>query len=515
MKKVRVDLVLVVTLLVSVGLVFSGVTLAEEKQGGKLNVAIGADPEALDPLEMSSAPAAMVMLHTMEPLFEMTPEGDIEPLLAKGYEVSEDGLEYDILLEEGVTFHDGTKFDAEAVKFNLDRFQDAIFSFLIEEIVEVEVVDDYTVRLHLDRPFAPMMAHLSHDFIGMASPTAVEKYGEDFATNPVGTGPFEFVEWTRGEEIVLEKFDEYWGENAYLDAVTFSIVPEDSTRVVMVETGEADAAMFVPPKEMERLQDVPDVDVVQATSVRTIYLGFNHTKEPFDEPKVRRALNYAVDNKAIVEQVMDGAGRPSDAPISPDIFGYSQQDLYEYDPEKAEQLLEEAGYEDGLEVTLHHPVGRYMMDETVAQAVQAQLDDVGVDVKLQTLEWATYLEFMNVPPEESEHEMYMLGWGTVTGDADYGLYPLFHTEEWVPEGSNRSYTDYPRVDELLDEARVTPDSEKRKGLYEEAIETLWDKAPWVFLHSEVQINAVREGVEGLVHHPREYIVLKNAYLAEE
>ena len=505
--------ILVLFLIFSVVLVFCGGEL-QAREGGDLILGMGADPESMDPVRASSAPASMVMMHTMESLFSMTPDGEIVPLLAEGYDASEDGLEFDIYIRQDVEFHDGTPLNAEAVQYNLERFQDeeAPFSFLIDEVVDIEVVDDYTVRLHTARPFAPLIAHLSHELIAMASPDALEEYGEDFGVNPVGTGAFEFVEWTRGEEIVLKRNDNYWDDNAYLDTVTFKIVPDDSTRVVQVETGEAHAAMFVPPRDRERLIEIEDINVVDATSLRTIYAGFHTKREPFDDVRVRRALNYAVDNQAIVEQIMQGAGRPSDAPISPDIFGYAQQERYKYNPDKARELLAEAGYEDGFETTFHHPVGRYMMDETITQAIQSQLADVGVEAQLQTMEWATYLEFLQKPPEEAEHEMYILGWGAVTGDADYGLYPMFHSSQMAPKGWDLSYLDHPEVDELLDEARVNPDPGTREELYAEAIGIIWKEAPWIFLHSEVQINIEREGVRGLEHHPRERISAKRAYL---
>ncbi len=507
-------LILVVVLAVAVVLPMG--TVQAQQEGGDLVIAMGTEPEGLDPIDVSSSPAAMVMMHNMEALFDMTPEGEIVPHLAKGYEVSSDGLEYTIELREGIEFHDGVYFDAEAAKFNLERFLDeeAPFSFLIDEVEEIEVIDDYTIKLILEEPFAPMMAHLSHDFISMVSPEAVEELGDDLTTNPVGTGAFEFVEWTRGEEIVLERNEDYWGDAPHLDTITFRFVPEDSTRAVQVETGEAHAANFIPPHEMERLEEVEDVNVVPATSLRTIYIGLNHTKEPFDDARVRRALNYAVDNRAIVEQVMQGAGRPSDAPISPDIFGYSEQEVYEYNPDKARELLAEAGYEDGFETVLNHPTGRYMMDNTIAEAVQSQLADVGVDAELETMEWGTYLDYTDAYAEESEHEMFMLGWGTVTGDADYGLYATLHSDEWVPYSSNRSYNRYPEFDALLDEARVQTEPEVREELYAQAISEVWEQAPWIFLHSEVQINIEREEVEGLVHHPREYISAIEAYLEE-
>ncbi len=508
--------ILLVLILVFALTVVAPMAAAQARHGGDLDIAFGTDPESLDPKEASSSPAAMVMLHVMEALFDMTPEGEIVPLLAEGYEASEDGTVYDIFLNEGIEFHDGTYFDAEVVKFNLDRLVDeeAPFSFLIDGVDHVEVIDDYTVRLSMDEPFAPIIAHLSHDFISMVSPNAVEEYGDDFGMNPVGTGPFVFEEWSRGERVVLSRNDNYWGYNAYVDTVTFHVVPEDSTRVVMLETGEVDAAMRIPPRDTARVDGDPNLHVVNTSSLRTIYVGMHNQREPFNDVRVRRAVNYAVNNVSIVENIMDGAGRPSDAPISPDIFGYSAQERYEFNPYRARELLAEAGYEDGLEVDFYYPAGRYMMDETIAQAVQSQLADVGIDANMINLEWTTYLETLDQAPEEADHDMYLLGWGTVTGDADYGLYALFHSSQWAPLGNDYSYLGNEEVDELLDKARVTPDVDARLAAYEEAIEIIWDQAPWIFLHSEVQLDGVNNRVEGLIHHPRENIIATEAYFVE-
>ncbi|MGM0413755.1 MAG: glutathione ABC transporter substrate-binding protein [Bacillota bacterium] len=513
MKKLLFGLVVFI---LAVVLLSSGNVLAQEQEGGDLKIAIGADPESLDPVLASSSPAAMVMVHMMETLFEMTPEGDIVPLLAEDYSVSEDGLTYELYLREDVNFHDGEPFNAEAVKFNLERLieDEAVFSFLINRITEIEVIDEYTISLSTDEPFAPILAHLSHDFISMISPAAVEKYGDDVGSNPVGTGKFKFDGWSRGESVIMSRNDDYWGEPAFLDTVTILVVPEESTRVVMLETGEAHAIMNVPPRDVGRLTENPDITVKNVASLRTLYIGLHAQKEPFDDLKVRQAVNYAVDTESIVENILSGAGRPSDAPISPDIFGYSEQEIYEYDPDRARELLAEAGYPDGFEVEFYYPVGRYPMDNIIAQAVQSQLAEVGIEANMTTMEWATYLEVINAEPDESPHEMYLLGWGTVTGDADYGLYALLHSGEWAPDGSNRSFYANSEVDELLEAARIETDTEERKALYAEAIEIIWDDAPWIFLHSISQINAVRNNVEGLVHHPRESILAHEAYFTD-
>ncbi len=509
--------------LLCVGLLAGVALAATPKQGGEMVIAFGTDPEWLDPLKITSAPAGMVLTHVAETLFVMTEDLEIEPMLAEGYEYSEDGLTLTLYLRQDVVFHDGEPFNAQAVKVNLDRFRDAVYAFLLyPHVQEVEVVDDYTVRLHLDQPFAPLLVHLTHNFVPMLSPRQLAAYPEgQYIFEPVGTGPFVFDRWVRGDHVRLVRNDAYWGEPppevalglVYpVDSVVFKVVPEDSTRLVLLETGDVHAIMRVPPMDAPRVDATPGLELLNIPSVRTIYIGFHSQREPFTDPLVRQAINYAVDKEAIVEHVLGGAGRVSDAPISPGIFGYHPQERYSYDPEKAQELLAEAGYPDGFSTTLHHPTGRYMMDAAIAETVQAYLAAVGIDVELITMEWAAYIEFTRKPLEESEYMMYMLGWGCVTLDADYGLYSLYHSSQWTPVGPHRGFYKNPEVDELLEQARVVVDLEARDLIYAEATEILWEDAPWLFLHSETQINAQSAVAKGLIHHTREYILAHEAWL---
>ncbi len=489
--------------------------IAEPAQ--ELVIAMGAQPESLDPIAMASAPAATVGEHVAQPLIYLDQEGNLQPQLATSWEASEDGLTWTLKLREGVSFHDGTPFNADAVKKNLDRFLDpksaAPYRFLIDQIKEVEAADAHTVRLHLDQPFAPIISHLSHSFIAMISPASFEQLppGETVEM-PSGTGPFVITRWARGEQIVVERNPDYYGDTPQLDKVTFKFVTEDAARVVMLETGEADAIMRVPPMDAQRLDGHNDIDIVYASSVRVIYIGYNAMKEPFTDPLVRQALNYAVDKQAIIDTILGGVGFQSTAPVVPAVFGHTHAGPYEYNPERARQLLAEAGFPDGFSTTLYHPTGRYLMDSTIAEAVQSMLKEVGVDARLQTMEWSAYLDFVRKPPEEAQHTMYMLGWGTVTLDADYGLYALLHSSQWPPAGWATSLWADDRVDELLDTARVTPEREIREELYEEAIQIIWDEAPWLFLHDEGQINGVRSNVKGLIHHPLENISAWDAWI---
>jgi peptide/nickel transport system substrate-binding protein len=221
-------------------------------------------------------------------------------------------------------------------------------------------------------------------------------------------------------------------------------------------------------------------------------------------------LNYAVNKEAIVKHVLGGIGRVSDAPISPGIFGYAPTRAYEYNVEIAKALLAEAGLPEGFEVTLHLASGRYYQDVPVANAVVADLLKVGVNAEIKMMDWNTYIPFIFRDKEEAEHKLYVLGWSTVTGDADYGLYTLFHSGEWPKKGMNASFFKNEKLDQLLDGARSTPNSEERKRLYKEAMSVIVDEAPWLFLHSEAQTVGVRSNVKDIIVHPTERLIVKHA-----
>ncbi len=491
--------------------------MAEERD--TLTIAIGAEPESLDPVNMTSAPAATVGEHVVERLIYMEEDGSLTPMLAESWESNDDSTVWTFKIREGVTFHDGEPLNAEAVAANLRRFVDpdvgAAYAFLLGTVEEIEAVSEYELQLSLSQPFAPILAHLSHSFVGIVSPAQLEGLGpNDTFEIPVGTGPYVMTEWSRGERITLEANDDYYGDVSEIPNIEFEFIPESSALVVALETGEADAIMRVPPQEAERLEQDPNIEVVYESSVRTIYIGFNNQRAPFDDVRVRQALNYAVDKQAIVDGIFQGVFTVADAPVVPAVFGHESVGPYEYDPERARELLAEAGYPDGFSMTLHHPTGRYLLDATVAEAVQDMLSEVGIDATLETREWSSYLAFTSQPPEEAEYDAFMLGWGTVTLDSDYGLYALLHSRQWNPNGNNRGFYRNEQVDQLLDEARVETNRSRREELYAEAMELIWEDAPWIFLYNQGQINANRQNVEGLIHHPLENLSAWDAYFAE-
>jgi peptide/nickel transport system substrate-binding protein len=492
---------------------------AEQVERDTLSIAMGAEPESLDPVRMTSAPAATVGEHVVERLIYMEEDGSLTPMLAESWESNDDGTVWTFNIRQGVEFHDGEPLNAEAVATNLQRFVNpdvgAAYAFLLGTVEEIEAVGEYELQLSLSQPFAPILSHLSHSFIGIVSPAQLEGLApEDTIEEPIGTGPYEMVEWSRGESITVEVNEDYWGDTPSIPTVVFEFIPESSAQIVALETGEVDAMMRVPPQEVERLEDAEGIEVVRESSVRTIYIGFNNLEEPFTDVRVRRALNYAVNKEEIVNGLFEGF-TVADAPIVPAVFGHESVGPYEYDPERARELLAEAGYPDGFEMTIHHPTGRYPLDATVAEVIQDQLSEVGIDASLETREWSSYLDFTAQPPDQAEYDAFLLGWGTVTLDADYGLYALLHSNQWNPNGNNRGFYENEEVDALLDEARVTTDQAAREELYAEAIELIWSDAPWIFLYNQGQINANRTYVEGLIHHPLENLSAWDARFAEE
>ena len=479
-------------------------------------IAQGTDAVTLDPHNSTDSPTATVLSHIYETLYELTPAGEIVPHLATSATLSDDGLTWTLTLRDDVVFHNGAPLTAEVVKGSMERFIDPAngftFAFLLNRIQEMVVIDDHTIEFRLNSTFAPFLAHLTHNSAAILHPDVVAEFGEAFPENPVGTGPFRLESWQRGERLDLVRFDDYWGELPGVSGVRFLTVPEDTTRMALVETGEAHVAVRVPPQDVARIDANPNVTVQNVSGLRTIYIYFNHLMEPFGDVRVRQALNYAVDKEEIAEFVFGGAVRPSDAPIAPAIFGYEAVGPYAYDPERARELLAEAGFPDGLTIEMWSPTGRYPQDIQVAQAIQGQLAEVGVNAEITSIDWAAYLVATARPAAETYVPMALLGWGTVTGDADYGLYALFHSSQ--APNPNRAFYNNAVVDALLDEARTSNDPSLRQQLYADAQALIWNDAPWLFLYSESQVVAVRDNVRGFVIHPTERFMALTASLSD-
>jgi peptide/nickel transport system substrate-binding protein len=479
------------------GLFWAG-TLA---QAQTITVGQGADAVTLDPHGTNDQPSARVMRQIYDTLIIQQEDLELVPGLAESWEQLDDTT-WEFTLREGVTFHNGEPLTADDVVFTFNRLIDpevaAPAAFLLGFVESVEAADERTVRITTQYPFAPILAHLSHTATSILNEQAVTEAGEDYGTTTVvGTGPFSFVRWEPATQIVLERNDDWWGGEVLPERVVFRPIIEGTVRAIELETGGIDIAYGLEPTDANRIEGggVPGVRLETVETLSTNYIGFNVQKEPFDDPRVRQAINHAVDVDLIIEAVLEGRAIPATGPIAPAVFG-ARTDLepYAYDPERARELLAEAGYEDGFSTTIWTNDNPTRIQ--IAEIVQAMLLDVGINVDVQVLEWGTYL----ADTAEGLHDMFILGWVSVTGDADYGLYSLFHSEQMGNPG-NRTFYANERVDELLDLGRSSADEEERLAAYAEAQEIILEEAPWIFLNITVEDNGVRDNVEGFVPHP--------------
>lgn len=474
-------------------LVLSMVAFASAKT---LIVAQGSDPVTLDPQGQNDRPSARVRVQIFETLVNQDNDLNIVPGLATSWEQISPTV-WEFKLREGVKFHNGDEFTADDVKYSLERVKgSASVSFLLEAVAGVEVVDKNTVRIETEYPFAPLLAHLAHPSTAIVNRRSVEEAGDNFgATVAIGTGPFIFKEWVSGSHVTLVRNENYWGEPAKVDELIIRGIPEGTVRAIELETGGVDIAYDLEPMDELRLTGMPGIVLEPFEQLSTSYVGFNVTKAPLDDKLVRQAINYALDVDAVVDYIYTGRAVKLSTPLPPRVWGYNPDvEGYYYDPAKAKELLAEAGYPDGFKISLWTNDDPLRMQ--IAEMFQANLAEVGIEVDVQILPWATYLEDTAL----GKHDMFILGWSTVTADADYGLYALFHSS-MAGDPGNRSFYANPRVDELLDAGRRETDPEKRMAIYHEAQELIVEDAPWVFLIATSAVNGYRDYVDGFVPHP--------------
>ncbi|MGE7983994.1 ABC transporter substrate-binding protein [Solibacillus sp. NPDC093137] len=471
----------------------------------------GADSVSLDPGIVTDGESFKVTQNLFETLLNFGEQDTtINPGLAKEWEVSEDGLTYTFQLQEGVKFHDGTDFNAEAVIKNINRWKggkeedfyyfNSMFKAEGEDIIkDVTAEGDYTVVFTLSRPQAPFLKNLAMSPFGIGSPTAFEAAGDKFGDNPVGTGPFKFTEWKRNDSITIEKFEDYWQEGfPKLDKVIFRSIPDNSARLNELMAGNIDLADGINPSDGKTVEGDSTLQLIERPSMNIGYLGLTNTRAPFDNKLVRQAVNYAIDKQAIVDAFFEGRAEVAANPMPSSISGYNDAiSPYPYDPEKAKSLLAEAGY-DGKEIELWAmPVPRpYMPDGAkVAEVIQKNLEDVGIPSKIVTFEWATYLE----KAKNGEADAFMLGWTGDNGDADNFIYTLLDKDNI---GSNNyAYYTNEEVHELLIQAQSETDENVRNELYKKAQEIIHDDAPWVPLAHSTPLLAAKAGVNGFLPHP--------------
>ncbi|MBX6342500.1 MAG: glutathione ABC transporter substrate-binding protein GsiB, partial [Thermomicrobiaceae bacterium] len=422
--------------------------------------------------------------------------------------------EFTFRLKKGIKFHDGEPFNADAVKQSFDRVLAADaklkrHGYFSAAIDHVEVIDEGTVKLVAKYPFAAMVATIAHPAGGIVSPAAVKKYGADFGTHPVGTGPYKFVEWVRGDHITLEANQDYWDKRIgpAVARITVKGIAEPSALAIAVQSGDAQFAGPLNAPQAQQLKSANGVEVQQNESISLYWITLNNTKKPFDDKRVRQALNYAVNKEEVLKAAELGFGTIADAPLGPLVWGYHKVGTYPYDPEKAKSLLAEAGYPNGFKSVLWTSAA----SKNRAVAVQGQLAKVGVQVEVVQMESAALTAETAKPVDQSQIQMLVSNWSPSTGDADWGLRPLYTKDQWPPAGATYSFYTNPEVEKAIQQGLQLVDPEKRKEAYARAQELIWEDAPNIFLYLPTYFAANRKDVAGVVVQPDGIVFMRTAH----
>jgi len=452
---------------------------------GELRVAIPWTPENLDPTMNLSSIRAMVGVTMFDSLVGRDADNRIVPQLAESWRLVDDTT-WQLKLRRRVVFHDGEPFNAEAVRFTfqrvLDPEQKSPNRANMAEIARVDVIDDYTVNLVTRQPYAPLIKRLP-DFPIVPPRYAAEKGNQGMALRPVGTGPYRFVELVKDDRLVVEAFDRHWRGAPRIRRVVYKPIPEPFTRAAALRNNEVDLITTIPPNLARELEGVGGIRAQRVPSSWIIYLGLNAFKKPLSDVRVRQALNHATDVDAIVKNVLEGNGRRLEGPLTPQMFGYDASVKgYPHDPARARKLLAEAGYPDGLEITLESPAGRYQGDKEIAEALGGQWQKAGFRPRVQVAEWGAY--FKRYLGKQFQ-DAYLLGLGGPMQDADE-LYNL------VSSKGRGLYYKNERVDALFDLGRGTMDMAKRRHVYRDLARAMVEDATWVFLLQQVDIYASRD-----------------------
>jgi ABC-type transport system substrate-binding protein len=535
--KAGVLAIIVCGLLVAVS--FSGCTENKPTVTEKVLIfACSGDADKLDPADVTDGESTSRTDSMFEGLVQYK-EGsaEIEPCLATSWVTSDDGKNITFILRQGVKFHDGTDFNADAVVFSFERQYNtshpyyqygewAYWGYMFSDIEKVEKIDNYTVKIVLSKPNAAIMTSLAMFTVAIVSPTNAALWKEDAFKHPCGTGPFKFVEWVKDDHITVEANKDYWGGAPKLDKVIYRVITDASARLLALQAGEVQGMEFPDPASLASIQADSDLQLLTAPGMNVGYLamnngyGYNDTNhngihdadepwvktpgyfEPFTNRSVRQAVNYAINKSSIVKNLYKGTAIVAVNGMPPFMLGWNPDVVdYSYNPEKAQELLTEAGYPNGFNTTLWvMPVSRpYMFDPVkIGEAIQGYLDAVGIHVELYQIDWSTYL----AETQAGEHPMCLLGWTGDNGDPDNFMNVLYGANQCtLGTAGNVAFYNNTEVQDLLTEALQTYDTNQRAQLYEQAQVIIHDDAPFVYLAHANQNIVFTKNVQGFVLNP--------------
>lgn len=478
----------------------------------------GATIDTLDPvLQVSrSTETLLLLLYNRMVKWADTSLSEIVPDLATEWSVSEDELEWTFKLRDDVVFQDGTPFNADAVKAHIDRIKDPALGSgarsIYEPISEVTVVDEHTVLFKLAGPY-PLLEILIESSAAINSPAAVAQHGSAYGRNPVGTGPYRLDEWSPGEFVRVVRNDDYFGDAGNFKTITARSVPESGARAIELEAGNADIVNNLAPEAAPRITANPNLQLKVQTSTLQVFLALNCTKPPFDNPKLRNALNYAIDREAIIDSIIGGYAGVPDNIIA--VGGQAHRPLtpYPFDPDRAKAAFDEAypgGFNETL--TIWTPQGRYQKDKEVCEAVQAYLNAIGLRTDFRVMEWATFIaEVSRAMPgtgtgfgSDPSH-IFLIGTSIPLADMRFG--------RWFETGQGLNWNGYSneKVDDLIRRARHMSDQTARMALYDELARYLWEEdSPHISLFNQQQLIGLRSNISDFEAYSYDVPILNSA-----
>lgn len=487
-------------------------------KGGTLTIAYTSTSPHIDIQGTNQGSLSESAHYIFETLFDRDKDGKIVPLLVKEASVSADGLTHTWKLQPNVKFHDGTDFNAEAVKFNIERkISKKLPTWNSVSWDKIEVVDPLTIKITTKAPAFHINSLLASKTWSMYSPTHVQKVGDQgIKSQGVGTGPFTVAEFKPNEVLRLKKNPNYWQKDLpHLDEVVFRVVNDANTRATMLESGDVDIAMGLSAPATERLKGMKDkFAVLEALGARQYYITLNNKKAPTDDKNVRLAINHAVDKQGIIKAVFLGSyARLAEAVyMNSTVDGYAKGGSFEYDPNKAKKILDDAGWKPGsdgvrvkdgtrLTLALHTRKGSVPGDYEIAELVQGMLKQVGIEVQLKVFESAAFVPSVTTTPDKAQYHMGNLTFGTVTGDAEYVMNTAYHTKAHAPVLYNRAYLSNAQIDKLIDESNVAKTKAERDKIYAEVIKLVVAEAPILQLFDSVETVAMSNKVKGVYFEP--------------
>jgi peptide/nickel transport system substrate-binding protein len=475
----------------------------------ELVVAISGDPGHLDPRVEAGGIGFSTFCHMFE--HGVFRDKDCKPfpqLAEKWTWVSPTVLRWN--LRKGIKFHNGEEFTAEAVKLSIGEiiaphsrypFKDGLSA-----IKNFKIHDPYTIDMILEKPYVSLIGVLADGFI--ISPRALRELGNKFSTNPVGTGQMKFVEYRPGQHVVMEANQNYWGKKSNFSGLRMRFVPETGTRVAALEVGEVMMINNVPPDQLPRLRAHPNIDVLVYPSTRVMFSTIRCDRKPFDDKRVRQAMNYAVDKEAITKGLLSGMAPISRAPVSRMVPAHHPNlTQYNYDPERAKKLLAEAGAT-GATFNFASSNGRYLMDRQVGEAIAGYLSAVGLNVKFENPPWGNLVAEVT-RFEKCRYDGYLFGYATFTNHPDFLMRDHFYSKS-----VKRTLYSNPEVDRLLEQGMQEFNEQKMMALYYRAEEIVWDEAPWIFLYEQPTINAKSKKLRWAAERLDEFFLFHDASFVE-